>query len=135
MHRAAHGYVGQAVIEACRIRDADPVRSALAGSDAPLVVAAADALYRDVLAQGYHGLPAAAFTRVDIQVKSYSGTAWIYLPTGPASSPLRGTAAQSPGEARDQAPAVPSAVKPTLQDFLDTPRMPGDQARVAGCVR
>ena len=55
VHEAAHGYVGSAVIEACRLRDSDPVRSALAASDAPLVVVAADGLYRDVLSQGYHG--------------------------------------------------------------------------------
>jgi len=80
VHRAAHGYVGSAVVEVCRLRDADAVRSALAGSDAPMVVAVADGLYHDVLAHGYHGLPAAAFTPVDVQVKSYTGKAWIYLP-------------------------------------------------------
>jgi hypothetical protein len=80
VHRAAHGYVGLAVVEVCRLRDADEVRSALAGSDAPLVVAVADSLYRDVLAHGYHGLSGAAFAPVDVRVKSYTGKAWIYLP-------------------------------------------------------
>jgi hypothetical protein len=117
VHRAAHGYVGPAVIEACRLRDSDPVRSALAGSDAPLVVVVADALYRDVLSQGYHGLPASAFTPVDVQVKSYSGRAWIYLPAA-AGQPGSGP---PPGEGRVQAPTATSAIKPTLQDFLDTP--------------
>jgi CHAT domain-containing protein len=80
VHRAAHGYVGPAVVEVCRLRDAPAVRSALAGSEAPMVVAVADGLYHDVLAHGYHGLPGAAFTPVDVQVKSYTGKAWIYLP-------------------------------------------------------
>lgn len=40
----------------------------------------ADGLYRDVLSQGYHGLPGSAFTRVDVQVKTFSARAWIYLP-------------------------------------------------------
>jgi class 3 adenylate cyclase len=62
VHRAAHGYVGPAVIEVCRLRDADPVRDALAASTAPMVAVAADGLYRDVLSRGYHGLPGAAFT-------------------------------------------------------------------------
>jgi hypothetical protein len=80
VHRAAHGYVGPAVIEVCRLRDADAVRSALAGSDAPMVAVVADTLYRDVLSHSYHGLPASAFVPVDVQVKSYTGRAWIYLP-------------------------------------------------------
>jgi hypothetical protein len=92
VHRAPHGYVGPAVIDVCRLRDADVVRSALAGSDAPMVVAAADGLYRDVLSQGYHGLPGSAFTPVDVQVKSYSGRAWIYLP-GAGQAPGRATRA------------------------------------------
>ena len=80
VHRAAHGFVGPAVVEACRLRDADAVRSALAGSDVPMVVAVADGLYHDVLAHGYHGLPGAAFIPVDVRVKSYTGKVWIYLP-------------------------------------------------------
>ena len=113
VHPAAHGYVGPAVIEACRLRDANSVRSALAGSDAPLVVVVADGLYRDVLSQGYHGLPTAAFTPVEVQVKSYSGKAWTYLP-GSARSSGSGTSA---GQGSD--PALTS--KLTLRDFLDTP--------------
>jgi hypothetical protein len=114
VHPAAHGYVGPAVIEACRLRDADSVRSALAYSDAPLVVAVADGLYRDVLSQGYHGLPASAFAPVEVQVKSYSGKAWTYLP-GRAGRPGSDTPA---GQRSDQA-ALTS--KPNLREFLDTP--------------
>lgn len=113
VHPAAHGYVGPAVIEACRLRDADSVRSALAGSDAPLVVVVADGLYRDVLSQGYHGLPASTFAPVEVQAKSYSGKAWIYLPGG-AWCP--GSDAPA-GQGSDQA----LTSKPTLRDFLDYP--------------
>jgi hypothetical protein len=111
VHRAAHGYVGSAVIEAVRLRDSGPVRSALAGSGAPLVLVAADGLYRDVLSQGYHGLPGSAFTQVDIQVKSYSGKAWIYLP-GAAWQP-RAVPAPASEQERSQVSA--------LRDFLKTP--------------
>lgn len=106
VHRAAHGYVGPAVIEVCRLRDADAVREALAGSDAPMVVAVADSLYRDVLSQGYHGLPGEAFTPVSVRVKSYRGTAWIHIPGGAAA----------PGPS-----PAPSDGKPMLNEFLDTP--------------
>jgi hypothetical protein len=114
VHRAAHGFVGPAVIEVCRLRDSDPVRDALAASTAPLVAVAADGLYRDVLAQGYHGLPGAAFTPVDVQVKSYQGRAWIYLP-GEASS--RGA-----GQDRAENPAPPDTAggRPLVAEFLDS---------------
>jgi hypothetical protein len=82
IHRAAHGYVGPAVIEACRLRDAEVVRGALAQAAAPLVVVVSDSLYHDVLSQGYHGLPASAFARVDVQAKRYSATGWLYVPGG-----------------------------------------------------
>jgi hypothetical protein len=100
------------VIEACRLRDADPVRSALAGSDAPLVVVVADGLYRDVLSHGYHGLPASTFAPVEVQVKSYSGKAWTYLP----GAPYPGSEAPV-GQGSGQ--ALPS--KSALREFLDNP--------------
>lgn len=80
VHRAAHGYVGLAVVEVCRLRDAEPVRQALVASSGPMVVAVADSLYRDVLAHGFHGLPGAAFVPVEVHVKTFSGKAWIYRP-------------------------------------------------------
>ena len=113
VHQAAHGYVGPAVIEACRLRDADSVCSALASSDAPLVVVVADGLYRDVLSQGYHGLPASAFVPIEVQIKSFSGRAWIYLP-----GDVRRHDSDIPvGHGSDQA----LTSTPTLQDFLNYP--------------
>lgn len=108
VHRAAHGYVGPAVIEVCRLRDADAVRSALASSDAPMVAVVADGLYKDVLSQGYHGLPGSAFTPVEVQVKSYCGKAWIYLPGG-GHAPAAGLPAPSGGRA-------------LVDEFLDSPQ-------------
>jgi hypothetical protein len=112
VHRAAHGYVGPAVIEVCRLRDADAVRSALAHSEAPMVAVVADALYRDVLSQGYHGLPGSAFTPVEVQVKSYSGKAWIYLPGG----------SQAPGAGCVQATdsPAPGSGRALVEEFLDS---------------
>jgi hypothetical protein len=101
------------VIEACRLRDAEPVRTALADSDAPLVVVVADGLYRDVLSQGYHGLPASAFTPVEVQVKSYSGKAWMYLP----GAVRRPGSASLAGQEGDHVPASGAS----LNDFLATP--------------
>lgn len=108
VHRAAHGYVGPAVVEVCRLRDADAVREALARGRGPLVAAVADGLYRDVLAHGYHGLPASAFTPVDVQVKTFSAKAWIYQP-GTGGEP-----------ALQERPAADG--EPLLREFLDTER-------------
>jgi hypothetical protein len=115
VHRAPHGYVGPAVIEVCRLRDADPVRSALADSDSVLVAVVADGLYRDVLAHGYHGLPGTVFTPVDVQVKSFSARAWIYLP-GAAQSPGREPA--TPGGPGD-GDSGPNGRAP-VEEFLDS---------------
>jgi hypothetical protein len=84
VHQAPHGYVGPAVIEVCRLRDSDAARSALASADAAMVAVVAESLYHDVLSQGYHALQGSAFTPVEVQVKSYSGKAWIYVPGSPA---------------------------------------------------
>lgn len=125
VHSAPHGYVGPAVIEVCRLRDAAPVRNALADSDAVLVAVVADGLYRDVLSQGYHGLPGAAFAPVDVQVKTFSARAWIYLPGEPL--PPGVNLAAAPASAPRQAPAVPPSAgasgdrdeRAPVEEFLD----------------
>lgn len=96
VHRAPHGYVGPAVIEVCRLRDADAVRAALAGAAAQLVVVVAESLYHDVLSQGYHGLTPSAFERVQVQAKNFSATAWLYVPEAPAAA---GPGDAGPGDA------------------------------------
>jgi hypothetical protein len=106
VHRAAHGYAGPAVVEVCRLRDAEPVRQALGASSGSMVVAVADSLYRDVLAHGYHGLPGSAFVPVEVHVKTFSGRAWIYRP-----------AADSETAYREQPQADD---RPLLGQFLDT---------------
>lgn len=118
VHRAAHGYVGPAVVEVCRLRDADAVRSALAGSDAPMVAVVADGLYRDVLSQGHHGLLASAFAPVDVTVKTFTGRAWIYLPGSPA--PGSNWPPESAGQLAQ--PPEPADGTVLLDRFLDTPR-------------
>jgi len=113
VHRAPHGYVGPAVIEACRLRDADTVRGALASSGGPLVVVAADSLYHDVLAHSYHGLQGTAFTEVQVNVKNFAAKAWIYLPGAP--QPASQAAAEAPAPGGHPARSV-------LDDFLGTER-------------
>jgi hypothetical protein len=119
VHPAPHGYVGPAVIEVCRLRDADPVRSALADSNAVLVAVVADGLYHDVLSQGYHGLPGTAFTPVDVHVKAFRARAWIYLP----GASLPGTSSAPAPSVTNQAPAaspVEGGGRALVEEFLDS---------------
>ena len=53
--RLSHVLSSGLKIEVCRLREAGPVREALAASSAPLMAVVADGLYCDVLSQGYHG--------------------------------------------------------------------------------
>jgi hypothetical protein len=113
VHRAAHGYAGPAVVDVCRLRDAEPVRAMLAESGSPLVVVASDGLYNDVLAHGYHGLPGSAFAPIDVRVKTFAGRAWVYLP-GSRSQPHE--PARHDQREDDAMPAG------SINEFLDTPR-------------
>jgi len=95
-------------------------REALAASSAPLVAVMADGLYCDVLSQGYHWLPGTVFTPVDVQVKTFSARAWIYLPGEPVPPPGAnlGTAAGVEGSTDPGAPGGDG--QPRAQRFLDS---------------
>ncbi|GAA1261713.1 hypothetical protein GCM10009677_11670 [Sphaerisporangium rubeum] len=83
VHRAAAGYVGDAVIGVSRLLDSVVLRDTLSanpGHDIALIVA--DDLYHDVIAHGYPGLDPAAFTKVHIEIpaKGFTADAWTHLP-------------------------------------------------------
>lgn len=105
---ADHGYVGDAIVAAFRMCDAEPVRRALADNpDADFVLVASDVLYRDVLRHGLHGVSGDAFVKHSLAVKSFAADGWIYLPgaaivsgtsSGPNAEPEpEPTASQDPG--------------------------------------
>ena len=135
MHRAPHGYVGPAVIEVSRLRDAEVVRGALAGSAAPLVVIVADGLYQDVLSQGYHGLAASAFVRVQVEMKGFSAPAWLYAPgaagarQAQAGRPAREPALPDLAPTRERRPARQPGRR--WRAFWAPRRIPGEPARPA----
>jgi hypothetical protein len=114
VHRAAHGFAGPAVVAVCRLRDAPVVRETLAASDAELIVAVADHLYRDAVADGRTRGP--VFTQTAVQVKEYTGTAWIYLP-GPVRPP---SAAGQHAAPQERPHASPPAGAPSLKGALGT---------------
>lgn len=81
---APFGLVGEVVIEACRLRDADTVRRALTESNSYLIVAITDAFHRDMYSH-FHGYP--EFSRAKIRVKDFVSIAWLYL-SGASAQPL-----------------------------------------------
>ncbi|MFY1686151.1 hypothetical protein ACN265_32025 [Micromonospora sp. WMMD730] len=81
VHEGRTGYVGRAVVAACRIVDSDVLRKELAkhnGGD--LALAVADDLHRDVVDAGYAALDAGAFHRIDVRTDKFEGKAWVHLP-------------------------------------------------------
>lgn len=109
VRRAANGYSGDAVVAACRLRDAEVVKGMLAGSPGDLVVVVADHLYRD-LREDARGR---TFVQASVSVKELAAMAWIHLPggsAGPAAQPSQRTAAGTPAET-SAPPLLSEAVK------------------------
>jgi hypothetical protein len=78
VHLGATGYVGRAVVEACRMVDSDEVRDELrAVANADLCLVVGDDLYRDVVAQGYGGVPGDGFRRIVVPSKGTDLQAWV----------------------------------------------------------
>jgi hypothetical protein len=85
VHKAATGYVGAAVMDACRLLDSQPLRRALAKNHETDVAAfVTDDIYRHVIAHGYGDLDPGAFKKVEVGVpeKEFSASAYLYLPRG-----------------------------------------------------
>jgi hypothetical protein len=86
------GFVGNAVISACRMRDSDLLRRLLADHpNADFVVAVSDAIYTDVVDHRDHEFYRWRFTPHEIRVKEYSARVWVCVP-----EPWSDTGEQSP---------------------------------------
>lgn len=96
----ANGYPGDAVVTVSRLRDARPLKLALAAfPEAGLGLIVSDSIYRDVVSQRYEGIRSERFRRVTVNdpEKQFTSSAWISvlgedvtgidLGTGPASGP------------------------------------------------
>jgi hypothetical protein len=80
------GSRGDALITACRLNDAEPLKEALRQKvAADLAFIVPDDIYRDVIRHDFGGLRSDQFTSVKIAVKEYDGAAWMFVPdSGPA---------------------------------------------------
>ncbi|MET8756654.1 hypothetical protein [Lentzea sp. NPDC004782] len=92
VHRDAHGWTGDALTTTFRINNMKPVKDVLRSADrAQSVLVVSDAVYRDVVCQGYRGLQPGTYR----EVADDERTAWVRVPgyaappgvaTGPAAA-------------------------------------------------
>jgi hypothetical protein len=76
----ANGFPSDAVIQACRLCDADIVKQELDRfPDANLALVVSDSIHRDVVAQEYENIRADRFRRITVQNKEYAGEAWLTI--------------------------------------------------------
>lgn len=105
-HVGANGFPGTAPVVACRLRDSDVLRAALAAvPDAELVVIIPTDLYKDLVVNEYRGLRPADFGKVHITNKEYDADAYIWVPDHPVAS---WSAANAPDPQDSTAPPPPA---------------------------
>jgi len=84
-HLGENGFAGGAVVKACRLLDAPPLKAALKQHpDVDLVLIVSDQIYEDVIAPNFRSLRAESFreVRVTIPEKGFTADAWIHVPAG-----------------------------------------------------
>jgi hypothetical protein len=83
----ANGYPSEAIVEACRLLDADVLRQALtAFPRASVALIVSRSIFHDVVRHGYRGLRPERFAQVTVQVKQLAADAWIFVPDEDANS-------------------------------------------------
>ncbi|GHH54201.1 hypothetical protein [Lentzea cavernae] len=73
-----HGWVGNAVVLACRILDSEEAKVALRSSDQLVAFIASSYFYEEVISQDPASAPG-SYRRIDVSVKSFEGHAWLRL--------------------------------------------------------
>jgi hypothetical protein len=127
--RTTGGLVGHDLNQACRLLDADLLRSALAARRGEHCVLAVSApVYEGVIRHGHRGVRPELFRRADVRVKDGVLPAWIHRGASPdqspepavgtAPDPERASAGRSAAPAETPAPAPTRAPTsaPTSQD-------------------
>ncbi|MBB5857539.1 macro domain-containing protein [Amycolatopsis umgeniensis] len=80
-HSGTTGYTGPLVVDLARMVDAPPLRQAIADEpDRDLAVLTSDHVYSAVVRPGGFELAAARFRRVEVVVKEFAASAWLWVP-------------------------------------------------------
>ncbi|MFB6556148.1 hypothetical protein [Streptomyces sp. NPDC056405] len=135
------GLVGHDLNQACRLLDADVLRSALAARrDEHCVLAVSAPVYEGVVRHGHRGVRPELFRRADVTVKDGVLPAWIHegASTGQGTAPT--ATASSSRDAGESAPADAAATASHGAATAGSPSQPAPgpapaaQERAAGAV-
>ncbi|GAA4204527.1 hypothetical protein GCM10022220_15370 [Actinocatenispora rupis] len=75
-----NGFPSDAVIQTCRLCDADAVKQALDRfPDANVALVVSDSIHRDIVVQEYEAIRADRFHRIVVHNKEYTGEAWLHV--------------------------------------------------------
>ncbi|MET9338443.1 hypothetical protein [Nonomuraea sp. NPDC003804] len=78
---ADNGFAGEPAVVVGRLLDSAPLRAAIAAADdAHLALLLSRDVYQGTVAGGYTTVEPSDFRQVKIQVKKYSGEAWLFVP-------------------------------------------------------
>ncbi|MEU0553234.1 hypothetical protein [Dactylosporangium sp. NPDC006015] len=108
----ANGFPGEAVVEVCRLLDADPLRQALdTFPRASVALIVSRSIFHDVVRHGYRGLRPERFAQVRVAVKQLTMDAWICVPdedvsTVPWTAPAEKTKPVQQSDAPSDVPAT-----------------------------
>lgn len=97
---------GDAVTRAARLRDAQPLRDAMAANpEVELGLIVSDRFFDQVIRHGERGLDPTVFTEAWVEVKNFAERGWVYLPQ---------TSRRHANRADRTPPVAPSASPPNL---------------------
>jgi hypothetical protein len=77
--------IGQAVILASRLLDAEELRACLAATSAPLVLIVSDWIYQEVVRHRYATVDPSGYRPVRVRAKETNTLAWVYVPADPGA--------------------------------------------------
>ncbi|WP_371782115.1 hypothetical protein [Streptosporangium subroseum] len=76
-----NGYAGQAVVEASRLADWQPLKQIFdKRADANIILILSQRVFEDVVQQGNTSYQVSDFHRATVREKEFSGTAWVWAP-------------------------------------------------------
>ena len=126
IRKNANGWVGSAVVQTCRILDAEEAKTELSRSGQLVAFIASSYLYEEVISQDPASAPD-SYRRIDVSVKSFDGYAWLRLHGGrweaEAAQPAL-VAAPAHGDVRALFPVDEMKVLEALLSGVETDRLP-----------
>jgi tetratricopeptide (TPR) repeat protein len=87
---------GATVVQACRLLDAEPVRTCLRATEAPLVAIVSETIYENIVKHGYPPLDPATWHPVLVASKEGPMVGWVHVP-GDQDAVRRAGLATAPG--------------------------------------